>query len=319
MMSQTHLGYTYWNQPPRNVMPPVTEMQVPKAADMGVAVEGSDQVWPGPNGNALALPVLDVFEKRARFIDIFNRGQQPFDYAVTASEPWITLDKPKGKVRREQRVIVNARWADVPDGVDHATLTVAGPDNSKTTLKVPLHKPAGNAALKGFIETQGVVAMEAEHYARAVPAEGREWLLIPDHGRTLSGMTTLPVDAPADEKPRMRLEYEMNLFSAGKVEVQATLAPTQKFKPGDGLRYAISFDDEAPQIVNLHADSSEKAWERSVSDGATVLISKHNIAAPGKHTLKFWVVDAGLVLQKLVVNTGGQRSSYLGPPESPRQ
>jgi hypothetical protein len=319
MMSQTHLGYTYWNQPPRNVMPPVTEMQVPKAADMGVAVEGSEQVWPGPGGDALALPVLDVFEKQARFIDIFNRGQQPFDYTVTANEPWITLDKPKGKVRRDQRVIVNARWAEVPDGVDHATLTVSGPNNSKTTLKVPLRKPAGNAALKGFIETRGVVSIEAEHYARAVPAEGREWLRIPDHGRTLSGMTALPVDAPADEKPRMRLEYEMNLFSAGKVEVQATLAPTQKFKPGEGLRYAISFDDETPQLVNIHADSSEKAWERSVSDGATVLTSKHSIAAPGKHTLKFWVVDAGLVLQKLVVNTGGQRSSYLGPPESPRQ
>lgn len=111
----------------------------------------------------------------------------------------------------------------------------------------------------------------------------------------------------------------MNLFSAGTVEVQATLAPTQKFKPGDGLRYAISFDDEAPRMINIHADSSEKAWERSVSDGATVLTSKHNIAAAGKHTLKFWVVDAGLVLQKLVVNTGGQRNSYLGPPESPRQ
>jgi hypothetical protein len=319
MMSQTHLGYTYWNQPPRNVMPPVTEMQVPKAADMGVAVEGSEQVWPGPNGDAMALPVLDVFEKRARFIDIFNRGQQPFDYTVTASEPWITLDKPRGKVQREQRVIVNARWAEVPDGADHATLTVSGPNNSRTTLKVPLRKPAGNATLKGFIETQGVVAMEAEHYTRAVPADGREWLRIPDHGRTLSAMTALPVDAPADEKPRMRLEYEMNLFSAGKVEVQATLAPTQKFKPGNGLRYAVSFDDEAPQIVNIHADTSEKAWERSVSDGATVLTSKHSIAAPGKHTLKFWVVDSGLVLQKLVVNTGGQRNSYLGPPESPRQ
>ena len=319
MMSQTHLGYTYWNQPPRNVMPPVTEIQVPKAADMGVAVEGSEQVWPGPEGGKLAVPVLDVFEKRARFIDIFNRGQQPFDYTVTASEPWITLDKPKGKVQREQRVIVNARWADVPYGADHATLTVSGPNDSKTMVKVPLRKPAGAASLKGFIETQGVVAIEAEHYTRAVPAEGREWLPIPDHGRTLSAMTALPVDAPADEKPRMRLEYEMNLFSAGKVEVQATLAPTQKFKPGKGLRYAVSFDDEAPQIVNVHADASEKAWEITVSDGATVLTSKHAIAAPGKHTLKFWVVDSGLVLQKLVVNAGGQRNSYLGPPESPKQ
>jgi hypothetical protein len=318
MMSQTHLGYTYWNQPQRNVMPPVTEMQVPKEGDMGVAVEGSEQAWPGPGGNALALPGLDVFEKRARFIDIFNRGQQPFDYTVTASAPWITLDKPAGKVARGQRVMVNARWAEVPEGVQSATLTIAGA-GGKTTVTVPLRKPAGAAELKGFIETGGVVAIEAEHYTQAIAAGQRTWQRIPDHGRTLSGMTVLPVDAPADEQPRMRLEYAMQLFSAGKVEVQATLAPTQKFQPGEGLRYAVSFDDEAPQIINIHADASEKAWERTVSDGVTVLTSRHQIDKAGKHTLKFWVVDSGLVLQKLVVNAGGQRPSYLGPPESPRQ
>jgi hypothetical protein len=318
MMSQTHLGYTYWNQPPRNVMPPVTEMQVPKEADMGVAVEGNAQVWPGPGGETLALPTLDVFEKKARFVDIFNRGQQAFDYKVSAGEPWITLDKPAGKVARQQRVMVDVRWAEVPDGVRSATLTISGA-GGKITVAVPLRKPAGAAALKGFIEVGGVVSMEAEHYTRAVVADQRAWQRIPDHGRTLSGMTALPVDAPADEKPRMRLEYEMQLFSAGKVAVQATLAPTQKFKPGAGLRYAISIDDEAPQIINIHADSSEKAWERTVSDGATVLTSQHQIDKPGKHTLKFWVVDAGLVLQKLVVNAGGLHPSYLGPPESPRQ
>jgi hypothetical protein len=320
MMSQTHLGYTYWNQPPRNVMPPVTEMQVPKPADMGVAVEGGADVWPGPAGDKLALPTLDVFEARPRHIEIFNRGQQPFDYKVTASAPWIVLDKPAGRVEREQRVGVDVRWADVPPGVVGATLTVSGPNGAKTTVAVPLRQTGdGPRAAKGdFIETSGVVSMEAEHYTRAVAPEKRQWLRIPDHGRTLSGMTTLPVDAAPDEVPRMRLEYQMQLTTKGKVTVRATLAPTQKIQPGAGLRYAISFDDEAPQIVNVHADRSEKAWERTVSDGATVLTSQHVIESAGKHTLKFWVIDPAIVLQKLVVDTGGQRDSYLGPPESPR-
>lgn len=320
MMSQTHLGYTYWNQPPRNVMPPVTEVQVPKQGDMGVAVEGSANVWPGPAGDSLALPPLDAFEKRARHVEIFNRGQQPFDYKVTASEPWIVLDKPSGHVEREQRVSVDVRWADVPAGVDRAVLTVSGPNGARTTIAVPLRGPAkGSKPASGdFIETAGLVSMEAEHYARAVAPDKRAWLRIPDHGRTLSGMTTLPVDAPADGVPQMRLEYQMQLASKGKVVVHATLAPTQKIQPGPGLRYAISFDDDAPQIVNLHADRSEKAWERTVSDGATVLTSEHIIESAGKHTLKFWVIDPALVLQKLVVDTGGLRDSYLGPPESPR-
>jgi hypothetical protein len=232
------------------------------------------------------------------------------------------LSASEGTVTRDRRILVDARWAEVPIGAERATLTITGPDNRRITVLVPVHNPA---ALRpgpdaGFVETRGVVAIEAEHYSQAVAPGQRAWMRIPDHGRTLSGMTPLPVDAAAleDFADGMRLEYRMHLFTAGKVSVLATLAPTQKFQPGPGLRYAISFDDEPPQIVNVHADESRAAWGRSVSDGAVVFTSAHTIASAGPHTLKFWAVDPGLVVQKLVVDTGGLLPSYLGPPESPR-
>ncbi len=71
-------------------------------------------------------------------------------------------------------------------------------------------------------------------------------------------------------------------------------------------------------MIDVHADSSLQAWERSVAHGVTVLTSTHTIAQPGHHVLKFHALEPGLVLQKLVVDTGGLRPSYLAPPESVR-
>ena len=320
MMSQTHLGYTYWNQPPKNVMPPVSEVQVSRASDMGVAVEGSEFAWPGQNADKLALPVLDAESRQARWLEVFNRGQQAFNYTITASEPWVVLSSAAGRVVREKRVMVDVRWADLPRGAGplEATLTIEGA-GAKTRVKVPVRRPV-QAAPGSFVESQGVIAIEAEHYAGAVAKEGWQWLRIPDHGRTLSAMTTLPANAALSlpgAAEGMRLEYKVHLLTPGEVTLHTTLAPTLKFQPGEGFRYAVSFDSEAPQVVNVHADGSLRFWERAVSDGAVVFKTKHKLAA-GAHTLKFWAVDPALVLQKLVIDAGGLKPSYLGPQESPK-
>jgi hypothetical protein len=109
----------------------------------------------------------------------------------------------------------------------------------------------------------------------------------------------------------------MWLLDSGTVTVRAYLSPTLNFSgAGHGLRYAMSIDDEAPQMVNVSADSSLRAWEQSVADNILIGSTRHQLATPGEHVLKFWLVDPGVVLQKIVVDAGGVRPSYLGPPES---
>jgi hypothetical protein len=113
----------------------------------------------------------------------------------------------------------------------------------------------------------------------------------------------------------------MHLFDSGRVEVETILSPTLNFVAGRGLRFALSFDDQPPQMVtavpaDYTAGDGNNDWEHAVANSARTVKTPFILSKPGEHTLKVWMVDPGVVLQKIVVDCGGQRPSYLGPPES---
>ena len=321
MMDQTHLGYTFWNQPPVNAMPAVQEVQVPEKADMGIAVEGSAMPWLREFHES-ALPEFDVFNQQRRYIDIFKRGTIPFQFTAKPSAPWVIVSPANGTVDQDQRVWVSIDWSNAPMGETEGSLTITGPEGNPATVKLKVLNPSepAPASVNGFVEADGYVSIEAEHYTKKVDAGNVRWEKIDDLGRTLSSMTVFPVTASSATPPRNspRLEYQMYLFHPGQVEVEAILAPTLNFMPGRGLRFALSFDDQPPQVIDALAHNSVNDWAQSVEDSVRKVRSTHVVSGAGYHTLKFWMVDPGAVLQRLVVNTGGVKPSYLGPPESYR-
>lgn len=54
-----------------------------------------------------------------------------------------------------------------------------------------------------------------------------------------------------------------------------------------------------------------------VAKNIKVLVITHTISNKGKYTLKFWAIDPAVNLQKIVVDFGGVKPSYLGLPENP--
>jgi hypothetical protein len=173
----------------------------------------------------------------------------------------------------------------------------------------------------GFVEAGGVVSIEAEHYARKTEASGARWERIADYGRTLSAMAPFPVTSESLLQPKQgpSLEYQTYLFEPGTVEVHTMVAPTLNFVPGRGLRYAIAIDDETPQVVDILEHNRTADWSESVKDSVRIGRSKHAVAAAGAHTLRIWMVDPGVVIEKIVVDAGGLKPSYLGPGESAKR
>ena len=319
MMDQTHIGWTFWNEPPKNNMPKVTRIELPEAAAMGVAVEGSTLAWPGVSEQA-RLPRFDVFNKQRFYVDVFNRGRSPFTFTANASAPWILLSESQGKIDREKRIWVTVDWSRAPEGLQNSSLKITGSSGQDVSVSIETFRPANPApaSVDGFVEGDGYVSIESEHYTSRTDGTSARWEKIKDLGRSDSAMTIFPVTAesvlPGQNAPC--LEYKTYLFHTGLVTVETILDPTLNFVPGRGLRYAIAFDDETPQVVDVLAANNTEAWATSVRDSVRKARSRHQIANPGHHTLKVWMVDPGVVLQKLVIDLGGVKPSYLGPPES---
>jgi hypothetical protein len=235
MMDQTHIGYTNWQEPPANAMPSVKEIEVPEAAEMGVAIEGSIYAWPGAQGEPV-LPELDPFNRPRRYIDVFNRGRAPFEFSVTADVPWIVLSAAQGKVEKEQRIWVSVDWRQAPQRSANGYVRIACAGADGVTVRVTAFNPPNpskptRSTLEGFVEANGYVSIEAEHYTKKTDAGAVRWEKIEDYGRTLSGMEVFPVTARSVTPPRDSpcLEYQMYLFEQGMIEVEAIIAPTLDF------------------------------------------------------------------------------------------
>src|SRR5271163_105188 len=322
MMDQTHLGYTYWQEPPVNVMPPVTEIQPIGQPTMGVVVEGGNFRRQTP-GFGMTLPTFDPFNRQTQIIDVFNSGAGSSSYVATASALWIHIDQPTGTVEKLVQLHVSIDWADAPSG-DHAeTVSVVQRDSESEPhiVHLKITNPENAASLHGFVESNNVVSMEAEHFTSTSANGATHWERLPGFGETLGAMEVFPVLSPSTPVGQhgASLDYRMYLFNSGDRTLELVTAPTMNFAPGRGLRLAVSLDDGPLQIIDTLTHNTEKDWSQIVSDG----VRKINLTLPavtaGDHTLHLWSIDPALVVEKIIVLTYGQKKpSYLGPPESYR-
>ncbi len=173
-----------------------------------------------------------------------------------------------------------------------------------------------------FYENDGYVSIEAHHFSKAINTNGITWKILPDHGRTGSAVTPFPVTA-AEQKPgknASHLQYEFYSYSKDSFSIQTYFSPTLNFhSTANGLQFAISVDDEEPQIISINKETRPTEggiMYKWVAENIINKPSRHFIAKPGKHTVKYWMVNPGVVLQKLVLDFGGVKPSYLGPPET---
>ena len=130
------------------------------------------------------------------------------------------MDKTAAKVEKDQRLNVSVDWSKAPIGTSSGDIKISGA-GTNMTVKVSAFNPSEpqRDSLEGFVEGDGCVSIEAEHFTKKSDAGANRWIKIPDYGHTLSAMRADgPVDvqaAPGKDSPC--LEYKMYLFSTRQI------------------------------------------------------------------------------------------------------
>ena len=330
-------------QPMRQISPPVQFVQTAERSlrgDLAVSTGGTNASVPGDDhfyalsSNSITMVPIDPFAVSKHYIDIFNVGTKSVTWTVQAP-PYVKVSETTGTLALsdpDARVYVTVDWASAPTGSSLATINVTSSNDYGTqvtmpTLVLPINHTVIPASFSGFVESDAHISIEAEHYARVVnPSASVSYTTLPDYGRTLSGVTLLPATAPSQSAPDgPTLEYPFYTFTNpnGLAKITVILGTGLNADPARPLRYAVQVDQQAPQAVKHITDQAGGAtpvgWGAAVTDAAWTSIITNVTLGPGEHTLRFWALEPGVVLQKIVIDLGGVRQSYLGPPESFRK
>lgn len=341
IMMQPHYGFgETWHAPYRDMISGLCYVQRrqnsnPIAGQMGIAVEGHEGMRPGQCNEesdrthpsrrdlvpGLTLGAMTRYGPERRWFDVYTRGAPVINWSASAPYAWIKLSQVEGKLvpgEDDARVELSIDWAQVSENFEEEVVidirSTEG-DFEQIHLRI-LGRRAPEMFKSGFIEGDGYISMSASSGVRE-----SQYRTLSDAGRTSDGAVFID---PIMSYGSLNLTYNVYLFSeASKVELLLFFNMTLDLDPTDPMRYDLLIDHHPVETHRLSAESLKAGqlpygWDSAVQDCSWV--KKHTLRGDsfgrGKHTIQLRLRSSNLMLEKLILDLGGVKESYLGPPPS---
>ena len=183
-----------------------------------------------------------------------------------------------------------------------------------------------------FTPSNGYVSMEAEHYYRAEASEGTQWSVYPYYGRTRSAVALTPYTQPVGDAS---LTYRFQLpEGTTQVKVYVIVKSTLDFLNVGGHECTVSLDGGKTETINFNKtllDRQPYMYSVFYPTVARRIIEKEvtlplgtspltsHLSPLNVHELTLRPQHPGLVFEKIVVDFGGYKPSYLFMNESDYQ
>lgn len=297
---------------------PVSSTSVGDGADMHIFIPGKDTDYGITTLNV--LPCLNPYTRKTSFIELYNKGNKAFDWRAETTDKWIKLNKQSGKTSLQDRISVSVDWSSVPKGTDITGEITITSGSKVQKVYLPIFNPQSPTTqeLEGwYVEDNGCVSINAGAFHRKQENEDITIRTIKGLGYENEclqlGEATKPVQEIWKLNETPKAEYDFYTFSAGTVTVHIYALPLFPINSERDTRYGIMIDDGMVHWMTTAAKEYSSQWKLNVARNAAISTVNLNIEKPGKHTLKLLCGDPGMIIQKVVIDFGGMKRSYLGP------
>ena len=325
-----HIGFTRWNED--ECQNPVLAYVMPaNKPRLSVSIDGTEQRTEGSSWTLNRMVMTDFTRPgidEASFT-IYTISDKLTDYTIRCDNKWLKCSKESGQLdginKTSEQIRVKLDRS-LQDSETEGKIVVKLPSGDCTIIVKAALPDITGLAEKTFIETNGYIAIEAEHFYLKKDFINDKGVLnhfevLNDYGKTLSAVKAFPTTAYFTEgKDAPYVEYRFKLQEAGSYELELYMQPSNAVTNENTLYYGIQLNEDDINRVNAipagqRVDSH--FWAMGVLNNIrrqTIRIS----CREGVNTLRVYAISPGFVLEKLVIYKEGRKpaESYLGPTES---
>ena len=188
---------------------------------------------------------------------------------------------------------------------------------------LPATKTVEDKGQGGYIFTpsNGYVSMEAEHFFASKADGETQWSVYPYYGRTRSAVALTPYTKPVGDAS-LTYRFALPKDAPKTVKVHVVVKSTLDFLNIGGHECAVSIDDAKSETINFNktlVDRQPYMYSEFYPTIARRVVEKVVELPVGDgdvHELKLQPRHPGIVFEKIVIDFGGYRPSYLFMTES---
>jgi hypothetical protein len=323
---------------PRN-LPVYQEQEIPaftidRSAGWSIAPEGfvtkDSSLIPG---NGTMLPAFDNINKQRYFIDVFLNDNKPIEWKAGVSDGWIRISQTSGSLSREWgknqvRIWVDVDWAKVGKKKELTGRIVFTGGGKQMEVKVQCHRPFDKEELDGgeYAENNGFVCIYPINNRRGHNDTANGWLPVLGLGYTGGAMEVVrqpgkrdsnsSLNADSIKRNNARLYYSFDTYTSAAAAITVYTIPTQPLNNKFSMRYGVSVDEGPLSIVDFKTVGRSEEWKENVLRNRAERTIQLPHLNKGKHTLKIYAIDPGVILDEIRIDLGGLKKAYSAIPAS---